>query len=97
MDLGMDCLTVFTSGVPHQHNYRRQILDAFPTVPFTGRLQLEYFSGCDHVFTSENDRKRLFGILMAWAATNFAGQATAEANRRDAVTPKSRSYLSYEV
>jgi pimeloyl-ACP methyl ester carboxylesterase len=97
MDLGMDCLTVFTSGVPHQHNYRRQILDAFPTVPFTGRLQLEYFSGCDHVFTSENDRKRLFGILMAWAATNFAGQATAEANRRDAVTPKSRGYLSYEV
>ena len=30
MDLRMQCLAVFTSGMPHQHNYRRQIFDAFP-------------------------------------------------------------------
>jgi pimeloyl-ACP methyl ester carboxylesterase len=98
MDLGMQCLAVFTSGVPHQHNYRRQILDAFPTVPFTGRLRLEYFGGCDHVFTSESDRKRLFDIVMAWAqTTNFAGQAGAEPNPWQAVGPMSRDYVSYEV
>jgi pimeloyl-ACP methyl ester carboxylesterase len=98
MDLGMKCLAVFTSGMPHQHNYRRQILDAFPTVPFTGRLQLEYFSGCDHVFTSENDRERLFAIILSWvAATSLLGQAGAEANPRDAAHPASRNYESYEV
>jgi pimeloyl-ACP methyl ester carboxylesterase len=98
MDLGMKCLAVFTSGMPHQHNYRRQILDAFPTVPFTGRLQLEYFSGCDHVFTSENDRKRLFGILLAWVeATIFDRQGGAEANPRGVVHPESWDYVSYEV
>lgn len=98
MDLGLQCLAVFTSGVAHQHNYRRQILDAFPTVAFTGRLQLEYFAGCDHVFTSEADRKRLFGIVIAWAqATNFAEQASAELNPWCAADPMSRDYVSYEI
>jgi pimeloyl-ACP methyl ester carboxylesterase len=98
MDLGIQCLAVFTSGLGHQHNYRRQILDAFPTVPFTGRLRLEYFAGSDHVFTSEADRKRLFGIVMAWAqATNFAGLTGAEPNSCQAVDPMSQDYVSYDV
>nr|WP_294524341.1 alpha/beta fold hydrolase [uncultured Rhodopila sp.] len=66
MNLGTQCQAVFTSGFPHQHNYRRQILDAFPSVPFEGQLRLDYFDGCDHVFTSEADRKRLFGVIMKW-------------------------------
>ena len=36
MELGIQCLAVFTSGFPHQHNYRRQLLDAFPRVRFAG-------------------------------------------------------------
>lgn len=83
MELGMQCLAVFTSGFPHQHNYRRQILDAFPTVPFGDRLRLEYFAGCDHVFTSEPDRARLFAIILEWVthaafATQRAATAVAE-------------------
>jgi pimeloyl-ACP methyl ester carboxylesterase len=98
MDLGMQCLAVFTSGATHQHNYRRQILDAFPTVPFAGRLRLEYFAACDHVFTSENDRKRLFGIVMEWAqTTNFAGRAGAELNQRQTVEHASPDHVSYEI
>jgi pimeloyl-ACP methyl ester carboxylesterase len=98
MDLGMHCLAVFTSGATHQHNYRRQILDAFPTVPFASRLRLEYFSACDHVFTSENDRKRLFDIVMEWAqTTNFAGRAGAELNQRQAVVAASPDNASYEI
>jgi pimeloyl-ACP methyl ester carboxylesterase len=97
MDRGMQCLAVFTSGVADQHNYRRQILDAFPTVPFTGRLRLEYFAGCDHVFTSEAERKRLFGIVTEWTqATDFAGQAGAEPNPRQTVDPMPRDSVSYE-
>jgi pimeloyl-ACP methyl ester carboxylesterase len=98
MYLEMQCLIVFTSGLPHQHNYRRQLLDAFPTVPFTGRLQLEYFAGSDHVFTSEADRERLFDIVMDWAqSTTFTGQDGAEPNSRRAADPDSRNYVSYEV
>ncbi len=70
MDRGVQCLIVFTSGSPHQHNYRRQILDAFPTVPFAGRLRLEYFTRCDHLFTRGTDRKRLFDAVMAWTQGN---------------------------
>ncbi len=98
MDLGMQCLMVFTSGLAHQHNYRHQILDAFPTVPFGGRLRLEYFADCDHLFTSETDRSRLFGMVMAWAQeTSFAGQTGTEANPDQAVDPNSRDRISYEV
>lgn len=98
MDLGMQCLAVFTSGFPHQHNYRRQILDVFPTVPFTGRLRLEYFAGCDHVFTSEADRRRLFGIVMEWAAsTKFATQTSVQKDPKQAVEHASRACVSYEV
>jgi pimeloyl-ACP methyl ester carboxylesterase len=66
MNLGTQCLAVFTSGFPHQHNYRRQILDAFPSIAFGAQLRLDYFDGCDHVFTSEAHRKRLFGVIMEW-------------------------------
>jgi pimeloyl-ACP methyl ester carboxylesterase len=78
MDRGIQCLTVLTSGFPHQHNYRRQILDAFPTVRFAGQLQLEYFHHTDHVFTAESDRGRLFDMVMAWTAnTTFVEPALA--------------------
>lgn len=98
MDLGIQCLIVFTSGLAHQHNYPRQIFDAFPTVPFAGRLRLEYFAGCDHLFTAEVDRNRLFGTVMAWAQeTSFAGQDGIESNLEPAVDPSSRDLISYEV
>jgi pimeloyl-ACP methyl ester carboxylesterase len=98
MDLRIPCLAVFTSGLPHQHNYRRQILDAFPAVPFGDRLQLEYFAGSDHLFTSEADRKRLFGTVMAWAQTaQFTRGAGAQQNARLAIPPVSPDYVSYEV
>ena len=60
MDLRIPCLAVFTSGLPHQHNYRRQIFDAFPSVPFGGGLQLEYFAG---VTTSLRQRPIVNGSL----------------------------------
>jgi pimeloyl-ACP methyl ester carboxylesterase len=85
MSLGTQCLAVFTSGFPHQHNYRHQILDAFPSVSFDSQLRLEYFAGCDHVFTAEKHRRRLFGVLMEWiqqagfAEASPAGSTGAEA------------------
>jgi pimeloyl-ACP methyl ester carboxylesterase len=98
MDMGLQCLVAFTSGLPHQHNYARQIFDAFPTVPFSGQLQLEYFAGSDHVFTSEADRKRLFDIVMAWIqTTDFVGHAVSEPYQLQVADPVSQDHVSYEV
>jgi pimeloyl-ACP methyl ester carboxylesterase len=98
MDLGMQCLAVFTSGAPHQHNYRRQILDAFPTVPFADRLRLEYFAGCDHVFTSEADRNRLFRIVMDWVGeASFAKPVCPRANSKMLTEDAPLVHVSYEV
>ena len=96
MDLGIQCLAVFTSGLPHQHNYRHQILDAFADVPFGRQLQLEYFSGSDHLFTSEADRNRLFGMVITWAQTASFTRG-AEPSARQAGRPASPDYVSYEV
>lgn len=65
-------LAVFTGGVNTQHNYRAQLLDAMPRVPFGDLLLLEYFERCDHTFSRAEDRRRLFDSVEGWlAATPF--------------------------
>jgi pimeloyl-ACP methyl ester carboxylesterase len=98
MDQEMQCLVVFTSGLAHQHNYREQIFDAFPTVPFADRLQLEYFARCDHLFTTETDRNRLFGMVMEWIQkTNFSQPQETESKREETVDASSQDRVSYEI
>jgi dienelactone hydrolase len=63
---GTQFLAVFTSGLTHRYSYRQQMLDALAAVPFEGRLSLEYLPGCDHLFTAESDRKRLFNLIIGW-------------------------------
>lgn len=57
---------IFTAGVEDQHNYRNQMIDAFPSVPFGAQLALEYFDDSDHMFTSEAARERLIDLVQAW-------------------------------
>ena len=64
---GTQFFMAFTSGLEDQHNYREQVIDAFPNVPFRNRLRLEYFQAADHTFTSAADRARLFAMLAEWA------------------------------
>jgi pimeloyl-ACP methyl ester carboxylesterase len=63
---GVKILAIFTAGPDFQHNYRRQLLDAFPDVPFGDRLQLEYFERCDHLFALEANRRMLFDVADVW-------------------------------
>jgi pimeloyl-ACP methyl ester carboxylesterase len=98
MDQRKQCLAVFTSGLAHQHNYREQIFDAFPTVPFADQLQLEYFAGCDHLFTLEADRSRLFNTVMKWTRdTNFARPNPTEQKLEQVVDASSHDRVSYEI
>lgn len=61
-------LAVMTGGVQDQHNYREQLLDAFPEVAFGDTLALEYLPQSDHAFTREADREQLRQIILAWMA-----------------------------
>lgn len=71
-------LSVFTGGLPSRLNYREQILDAFPSVPFGSRLRLEYRDESDHEFTLESDRNWLIGTILEWThRTAFTRQEAA--------------------
>ena len=63
---GTQFLTVLTSDREGQHNYRRQLLDAFPALDFTGRLLIEYFARCDHTFSTLANQQRLVALVRRW-------------------------------
>lgn len=63
-------LVVLTGGdLAGRQTYREQLLDAFPTVPFKDRLQLEFFADCDHTFAPPADRDRLNALTLEWLAS----------------------------
>lgn len=73
IDSRLQMLAVFTAGRGDRHNYRTQMLEAFPNLRFGERLQLEYFDDSDHVFTSRANRARLTELLLGWIArTGFS-------------------------
>ena len=57
---------MFTGDLEAQHNYRDQIVDALPEVPFGDGLELHYFHDADHTFSREGDRGRLISIIVQW-------------------------------
>jgi len=74
---GVRMLAILTGGVPQQHNYREQILDAFPDVAFGQLLDVEFLGDCDHAFTREADRAELRGLLLKWLeAAEFSRPST---------------------
>ena len=62
-------LGVFTAGIQFQHNYREQILEAFPEIDFGSHLTLSYFGKSDHTFTWEVHRQRLLSLIAKWLVT----------------------------
>jgi uncharacterized protein len=73
LERGIRLLVVLTGGdMAGRQTYREQLLDAFPAVPFEGKLRLEYFPNCDHTFAIAEDRERLNVMALEWlAATPF--------------------------
>lgn len=60
---------VLTGGdLAGRQTYREQLLDAFPAVPFEGKLRLEYFADADHTFAPPDDRDRLNAMIVDWLA-----------------------------
>lgn len=69
---GCQMLVVLAGAQEGQHSYRRQLLHAFPTVPFGSQLRLEYMQNADHTFEAEFCRSELFELIAGWLnATQF--------------------------
>ena len=66
MEAGIATLAILTDGLEEQHNYREQLVDAFPDAPFEGRLRVEYYTECDHTFSLEANRARLIREVVGW-------------------------------
>lgn len=63
---GGQFLVVLTADREGQHNYRRQLIDAFPLLNFDGRLRIEYFERCDHTFSTLASQQRLLALVQRW-------------------------------
>lgn len=63
---GTEALAIFTSGVQRSHNYREQLLDAFPRVEFGSRLSLHYLKGISHSLFTEEERAQCFALVIDW-------------------------------
>jgi hypothetical protein len=73
IDRRVRMLAVFTAGRADRHNYRTQMLEAFPNLRFGELLQLEYFGDSDHTFTSRANRARLLELMLDWLARSEFG------------------------
>ncbi|MEO0820264.1 MAG: alpha/beta fold hydrolase [Pseudomonadota bacterium] len=91
VDNGAELLAVFTGGHHQWHNYRRQILEALPKVRFGRQLELHYYADCDHTFTYEAQRARLFALLEAWMARKVPADNAAGDSAGDVAGSTARS------
>jgi hypothetical protein len=84
---------VLTGGdLAGRQTYRAQLLDAFPTVPFEGKLRLEYFADADHTFAPPEDRDRLNAMIMDWLASAPFSHASADPSQQDMPIRKQVGY-----
>lgn len=65
---GIQMLSVFTS-LSARYAYRHQLLDACPELASSGVLQLQFFPASDHLFSLEEERVRLFQLILRWLST----------------------------
>lgn len=67
IDGGLKLFVVFTGNPSDgRQAYKEQLIDAFPALSFGSSLTLEFFDGCDHVFTPSHHRERLDDLVLTW-------------------------------
>jgi dienelactone hydrolase len=71
MDRDVQLLFVYSGNWHPYFNYRDQLRDNFPAVPFGSRLAVEHFPEADHTYTLLADRERLFDRVVAWVRSKF--------------------------
>jgi pimeloyl-ACP methyl ester carboxylesterase len=74
---GVQLFCVFTRGLEGRYNYRSQFINTFSSVPFNGKLRLDYFPQADHTFSSERNKAKLVDAILQWVTeVEFAAGPT---------------------
>jgi pimeloyl-ACP methyl ester carboxylesterase len=71
MERNVALLFIYSGNWYLYFNYRDQIHDNFPDVPFGDRLTVEHFADADHTYTLLEDRERLFATMLGWMQERF--------------------------
>ena len=71
MERNVALLFVYSGNWYLYFNYREQVRDNFPDVPFGDRLTVEHFPDADHTYTLLEDRERLFATMLGWMQERF--------------------------
>jgi pimeloyl-ACP methyl ester carboxylesterase len=71
MERNLSLLMVYSGSWYLYFNYREQIRDNFPNVPFGDRLTVEHFPEADHTYTLLQDRERLLTTVLTWIQSRF--------------------------
>lgn len=74
---GVQLFCVFTGGLEGRYNHRSQFLKTFRSVPFNGKLRLDYYPHADHTFSAERHRATLVDAILQWVTeVEFAAGPT---------------------
>jgi pimeloyl-ACP methyl ester carboxylesterase len=77
LEQGVNMLVVLTAGHQRQHNYRKQLIHAFPKLGLERKIRLEYFHSADHTFESRLERTRLISTISSWMSEGAATAGSA--------------------
>jgi len=66
VDRNVNLLYVFSGGQLESYNYREQLVHAFPSVDFKGKLQVIFNNEADHTYSVGLDRDRLLDQIACW-------------------------------
>ncbi len=72
-------MMVFTGGVNHVYNYRKQLFDLLPDVDFRGLLHLEYLPNADHTVSDVANRRHLVQAVHTWLRRSFRASSNDDA------------------
>lgn len=66
-------LVVITGGIEYRYKYGSQLLDVLPDIDFADQLSILKMGDCDHLFSTTQNRARLFSIIKEWlGSTSFS-------------------------
>lgn len=77
----VEMLHVFSGGLEDRYNYASQFRDAFRSVDFEGRVQVEYFGDSNHTFTDLGHLEALVRTVGGWARRTWTRSADSRTRR----------------
>ena len=69
---GVKLLLVWSEGREHEFNHADQFFGMLHTADLRAKVEVRILDRCDHLFSSDSQRSRLFGLFRGWLDAHFA-------------------------